>query len=358
MRFVNQNTIDNGPPHQYTSVNTDPYLESEDVVFRLPTIATYDTRTCIPKANGGGESCLPEIISPGVQKSGTSFVYSYLVKHPHIEKSSIKELNYFWSIPQRYPTGIELYTQSYATAPTLVNIDFSPRYLMLPESAELIYQTNRATKFVVMLRDPVDRAYSHFRYQQKLYKKAPVDMCTTRQQVTFKEYITEEFGVLSSCGMISGNTNKPNWSDSPPVNCTVWKVPRPTLNPRAPVPGRCKLFFPNSNAMMADTSIGYLSHGLYVGHLEHYFKFFPRKNFLFIRYEDLQERGEVTVLNEIAEWIGVDALDASAWGPITEVNGNEYPDMSPEEENFLISFYRNPNQRLYELLGRDMGWKK
>ena len=87
------------------------------------------------------------------------------------------------------------------------------------------------------------------------------------------------------------------------------------------------------------------------------FKYFPKENFFFVRFEDLKEKGDVFVLNEICEWLGIDPLDEEGWGDLSYTNTNDYPDMLEDEEEFLKQFFREPNQELYELLGRDFRWK-
>lgn len=329
------------------------YEESEDMVFNLPVVVTSDMRTCIPRTDGK-EACLPEIISPGVQKSGTSFAYTYLIKHPHIARSSIKEVNYYVN-RIGYPSGIEKYTDSFINDPSKVNVDFTPRYLMVPESPSLIHMGNRATRFVVMLRDPVDRAYSHFRYQQKLYANNPMDQCEVRQQIPFKQYLMEEVRLLESCKMAPIKNSIPGtWPQRPfPPGCKAWRAPMT-------VTGNidCNALFPNAIGLTEDTNVGYLTHGMYARHIKYYFSLFPRENFLFIRYEDLEERGETNVLNEIVEWIGLERMEEEGWGRITKINSNDYPPMEPDEEDFLRRFFASPNEELYKLLGRDMQWKR
>jgi hypothetical protein len=87
-----------------------------------------------------------------------------------------------------------------------------------------------------------------------------------------------------------------------------------------------------------------------------YYKFFPKENILIVRYEDIEERGSVTVVNEIAEWLGIGSLTEEDWGLLSPVNVNSYDAINPDEEAFLKEFYRVPNQQLYQLIGRDMGW--
>lgn len=328
-----------------------------DIEFNLPTLRSDNYRLCLPSKNNL-YSCTPSIISPGVQKCGTSFAFQYLTHHPQIGKSKVKEVNYF--IKDNYPKGIETYFAQLPNDNSKVSLDFSPKYMMLPESVELIYLANPTTRFIVLLRDPVDRAYSHFRFQQLLFhshaemvSKTP---CPNRiEEVTFKQYLSEEFNVLDSCDMLGFDVSPPPWikTDQISDNCKSWRC-FDSSDIKS-----CSLCFNIPDVhVTSDLSVGYLSHGIYYSHILHYFNYFPRENFLFVRFEDLEDRGEVTVLNEMAEWIGVEAIDEKTWGVIKEVNSNDYPPMEPDEEEFLRKFFEGPNKQLYSLLGRDMGWKK
>ena len=134
-----------------------------------------------------------------------------------------------------------------------------------------------------------------------------------------------------------------------PHNCTTWNCFKSN---------DCSNCFPISNVTVTKSlSIGYLSHGLYAKHLQHFFNYFPRENFFFVRFEDLEEKGEFVVMNEICEWLGLETLGKEEWGDFSHTNSNEYPDMLEDEEKFLRQFFREPNKELYELLGRDFGWK-
>ena len=187
-----------------------------DLSFDIPEIPDVDTHPCYHLSiQSPTEACVPSVICPGVQKSGTTFLYYSLIKHPSIAASSIKEVNYFIDNPgsgKFYTKGIEAYAAHFVANESKMLVDFSPKYMMTPESAELIYQTNRNAKFVILLRNPVDRAYSQFQYMNKLfYLPSHIDKtlhseCPRRkEEVTFKHVLAEEFRVLRDCGMLPWN---------------------------------------------------------------------------------------------------------------------------------------------------------
>jgi len=231
--------------------------------------------------------------------------------------------------------------------------------MMVPESAKLMYMTNKNTKFIITLRDPVDRAYSQFRYMQKLYytpnhiNHTMRSSCPDRKQITFKQEISEEFEVLRSCKMIPWSPEPPPWleTDSMPSNCSRWTCYDPNNQ------NSCNLCFPQRPVhLMHDVKIGNLAHGLYSTHLYHFFKYFPRENFYIIRFEDIVEKGEYVVLNDLCEWLGIPTLSPQEWGDLTAVNSNNYPPMDDEERKFLENFFGKPNRLLEKMLFRSFNW--
>jgi len=188
---------------------------NEDLVFNLPDIEE-PLQPCY-QIDKGEKSCIPNVICPGVQKCGTTFLYYSLVNHPKIARSSIKEVNYYLQdeYNKEYYKGVQIYSSNFVHDPDQIIVDFSPKYMMVPEATELIYQTNKNTKFIITLRDPVDRTYSHYRFSEKLATndrhlssllKGP---CPRRiEEVNFKQYLQEEYHILKKCDMIDFHHKK------------------------------------------------------------------------------------------------------------------------------------------------------
>ncbi len=94
----------------------------------------------------------------GAQKSATTALFSYLIKHPQIQGSSVKEIHYF---DNYYEKGDQWYMSHFKpSSRNKILLEATPRYLYFPEIAKRIYQFNPKAKLILMLRDPVDRAYS------------------------------------------------------------------------------------------------------------------------------------------------------------------------------------------------------
>ena len=114
---------------------------------------------------------LPNFLIVGVQKAGTTSIYNYLQEHPQIYMSSVKETNFLeqdWeNLPpeQQNKNGIvtlEKYREVFAGVQDEIAIgEASPNYLFHYESsAARIKKYVPHAKLIVILRNPVERAYS------------------------------------------------------------------------------------------------------------------------------------------------------------------------------------------------------
>ncbi|MEQ8521148.1 MAG: sulfotransferase [Vicingaceae bacterium] len=104
----------------------------------------------------------PDFIIIGAQKSGTSSLFTYLEQHPDVALSEIKELHYF---DDHYHLGMNKYKRHFPFLWSHKKCgEASPYYFFHPSVPKRIHQSLKGTKFIVMLRDPVKRAYSHYKH--------------------------------------------------------------------------------------------------------------------------------------------------------------------------------------------------
>lgn len=103
-------------------------------------------------------------------KAGTTTLHDYLIQHPDIFMAHPKEPGYF-SQPDVYARGDEWYLNLFRHAPESRMLgDGSTcysRWPIYPEVPERISARNPNAKFVYVVRDPVSRAYSHFRHRME-----------------------------------------------------------------------------------------------------------------------------------------------------------------------------------------------
>ena len=106
---------------------------------------------------------LPNFMCIGAAKSGTTTLYDILKQHPDIYIPAFKEPHFF-DIPENYNNGIDWYKKNYfRKVDRSIVADFTPSYFFEKETPKRIFKDlGNQIKFVVLLRNPVDRAYSHY----------------------------------------------------------------------------------------------------------------------------------------------------------------------------------------------------
>lgn len=172
----------------------------------------------------------------GAGRSGTTSIYKYLDQHPDVCFSSIKEIHYF-SIEELYKRGEKYYhsfydhyqgEKLYASADTYLMMDY--------QAIEKIKAYNENIKILVMLRDPVDRAYSSYNYS-----------------VNYGYHDALE-----------------NFSDCISFEKDIEKV----------------------NDLIQRNNLGHLYASQYYKHLSRWLKVFPKENFVFLTTKELKEDPE------------------------------------------------------------------
>ncbi len=108
---------------------------------------------------------LPTFVGIGAHRSGSSWLYQQLKNHPDIFMSERKEINFF---DQNYQFGIEWYEKFFPVVNESSNHqiygEISPGYLYTDEAADRIARHLPDCKLIAILRNPVNRCYSQYRY--------------------------------------------------------------------------------------------------------------------------------------------------------------------------------------------------
>lgn len=113
---------------------------------------------------------LPNFLVIGAEKAGTSWFYERLRPHPEIFLPGVKELHYFNSrtsnleLNDHYTAlGPEWYARHFRGAEGRKAIgEVTPMYVCDADAPARIRETLGTTRLICCLRNPVDRAYSHF----------------------------------------------------------------------------------------------------------------------------------------------------------------------------------------------------
>jgi hypothetical protein len=133
----------------------------------------------IPQPNTNGpsrassrESWFPDFFVIGAAKCATSSLYAYLAQHPQLHLSATKELRILDTGLPDAASIARRYRRAYSTAPDECLLgDASPSHFHWPEIVlprlEKLYHRRRP-KFIVLFRNPIDRAWSHYLHVARL----------------------------------------------------------------------------------------------------------------------------------------------------------------------------------------------
>lgn len=112
-----------------------------------------------------------EFVIAGAQKAGTSALHQYLRRHPQLFLPARKELHFFDNESLHWPGGDDLYDRYHqafheAAAGSIWG-EATPIYMYWEPSVARICQYNPAIKLVLVLRNPITRAFSHWNMESR-----------------------------------------------------------------------------------------------------------------------------------------------------------------------------------------------
>jgi Sulfotransferase domain len=109
---------------------------------------------------------LPNFLYIGPDKAGSTWLHEVLLTHPQIFMTPAKDLYFF---DRYYDKGVDWYAAHFERAgdePVIGEV--CQDYLFCASAAQRIEETLEAPRFMVILRDPVDRAFSSYLYMLKM----------------------------------------------------------------------------------------------------------------------------------------------------------------------------------------------
>jgi hypothetical protein len=108
---------------------------------------------------------LPSFVVIGAQKAGTTSLFRYLARHPAVTPPRLKEIHFF---DLHWERGLPWYRAHFPLTirggPPLTG-EASPYYLFHPRVPERMARVLPQAKLLVLLRNPVDRAISHYQWE-------------------------------------------------------------------------------------------------------------------------------------------------------------------------------------------------
>jgi hypothetical protein len=106
---------------------------------------------------------LPQFLILGAQRSGTTTLYKWIMQHPQILPGTEKEIHFF---DRNFQNGVSWYRLHFPTRRKLgsdrITGEATPYYLFHPRAPERIRRVLPDVKMIALLRNPVERAVSHY----------------------------------------------------------------------------------------------------------------------------------------------------------------------------------------------------
>lgn len=246
----------------------------------------------------------PHFLIIGTQKGGTSSLYSALTQHPQILRAARKEVHFF---DQHYGRGSAWYARQFpACAAEHITGEASPFYMAHPLAAQRIAEHCPNTKLLVLLRNPADRALSH--YQQEFRRH--------HDPLTFPEALAAE-----------DQRTQQDW--------------------QALAAGR---LLTHSTAQR----FSYRERGHYAKQLQPFLQRFPREQLAIFSSEQFFQE-PLSVLAQLYRFLGVDA----SFQPIDlfpRKPGNYGPADHAVRQS-LVQYYEPHNEALFSLIGQRFDWQ-
>jgi hypothetical protein len=265
---------------------------------------------------------LPHFLIIGAAKAGTTGLHEHLASHPGLVPPSRKEVHYF---DHHYHRPLRWYERKFPAGVPGLRFESTPDYLFLPFVPRRVAHVLPGARFVVVLRDPVARAISHYHMQQRWTTPRP-DLAAVLAR--------EDPQVVQHLARF-------NWALRPGRLAD--------LAARLSGPIRGRPVAPRSRQVFSRT---YRARGLYAEQLGRWFAHFPRERFFITTSETLWREPEGTV-RQLLDWLGVEGMPAE---PLrVALQGNYTPPTGPEIDALRESF-REPNEHLCELLGWRPEW--
>lgn len=250
--------------------------------------------------------CSPDFIIAGVQKAGTTSLFRYLIQHKSIDKSLKKEVHYF----DRNSIKSKNWYYAFFVKKNNKNLigEATPGYFYLPQTPKLIKAIVPEAKIIVLVRNPIDRAISHYKMMYRRNIESENDIIKA-----FKRDI-KDFGrdleLLEEDPMYKSKTID---------------------------------------------KFGYLYRGCYDLILESWLKYYDLNDIKFVKAEDLFTK-PLDAIYEVLDFLNLEKFtpnDLRNFNP----SGSENKIDDIEVIDFLKSYYLSHVTNFEEMVGKNFNWK-
>ena len=260
----------------------------------------------------GSIHTLPDFLIIGAARSGTTSLYEYLIQHPCIMPGVGKEIYFF---DKKFDQGVNWYKSFFPTTMAKSKLEkkqrtkcltgeATPRYLHYPHAPKRVFNLVPNVKLIVLLRNPIDRSYSHYQ----------MEVDSGHEELSFEDAIDQEKQKIVH-DMKKMEKDENFYS----VN-----------------------FYRKS----------YLDRGIYADQLKRWFEFFPKEQFLIIQSEDLYSNTP-KVYEKVLKFLDLPKFELNSF---KAHRMRKYSNINTETRKKLIDYFKPHNEQLYQLLDRNFGW--
>jgi hypothetical protein len=266
----------------------------------------------------GPRRAKPDFLIIGAARSGTTSLFHYLAGHPQIAVPETKEIHFF---DLQYEKGIAWYLdcvgksakENRSGASSTVRGEATPSYVFHPHAIPRIKADLPNVKVLALLRNPVDRAYSHYWHMVRLGH----------------ETLPFETAIAHEPERLAGELEKVEADAS-------YK----------------------SDALVRHS---YLLRGIYADQISRVFRYFPRGQVMILKSEDLYTDPQ-RIFDQVTEFLGIERSAIAGPHNMTAVTegtlGWRPASMPSDVRRQLAEFFRPHNERLYTVVGRELSWEK
>jgi len=252
---------------------------------------------------------LPGLVIVGAQKSGTTSLLAYLSQHPQLVPAVTGTVHFFdggrRADVDDYAKGESWYRAHFPAArnlgPDSQAFEASPLYMFHPLVARRMFELLPHVKIVALLRNPSERAISHYFHEKR----------KGREELPIMQAMEAEEERLAPVLRTQDYKNQ------------------------------------------AFRSYSYKSRGLYLEQLDRFLEHFSREQILLLSSEEFFRRPPRT-LKRVFEFVGVD--ESFNVTDLTPRNVGNRPGVDPGVYEYLNDYFSEPNAALSELLGMEFGW--
>ncbi|MEW6729732.1 MAG: sulfotransferase [Acidobacteriota bacterium] len=257
---------------------------------------------------------MPDFLVIGAQKCGTTSLYHYLVSHPHIMSPSEKQMHFFdnnfskglsW-YRTHFPSSLYRYYLKHIHKQGFITGEATPYYIFHPLAPQRIQKHLPNAKLILLLRNPVDRAYSHYNHEVR----------KGTETLSFTDALDREEERLAG--------------------------------------EREKMLVQENYYSFNHQHYSYLARGVYIEQLEYWFNYFPKEQFLILKSEDFYTAPGAT-LKQILNFLHLPEWQLPKY---ENYNVGKYQKMDDHIKARLRAYFAPHNEKLYQLIGRDFGWER